>query len=68
VALGATQILLSYHAGPPPQHIAVDVVASMAQRLMPEMLALCTTEELLTLQRINARLSPEENATLLTPP
>jgi hypothetical protein len=68
VALGATQTLLSYHAGPPQQHIAVDVTASASRQLTPQMLALLTTEELRVLYAIARRFSPEEDARLLTSP
>lgn len=68
VALAAVQTLLTYHAGPPQHSISVDLQATTTRRLTPEMLALLSTDELLTLQRIASRLSPEDDADRLLPP
>lgn len=68
VALGAVQTALSYHAGPPQHSISLDVTATARREVTPQMLALLSTDELLTLQRITARFSPEDDAARLLPP
>jgi hypothetical protein len=69
VRLEATRLLAAYFFGPPQQHVAVDVTASTTRPMTPEMLALCTTEELRVLYAIAQRFGPEDESTnRLLPP
>lgn len=68
VAFGATELLMQYHVGRPEQAISLDVQATTTRQLTPQMLALLSTDELRMLRRINARLSPEDDADRLLPP